>query len=365
MYIAIDGNEANISQRVGSNTYAFQLLSHLSRLDKATNYQIYTKQPPLADLPLVAPHWHYRTFGPGKLWTQWRLPLDLFTQKPRPALFFTPGHYAPRFSPVPTVVSIMDLAYLYFPDTFKPAVLSQLKSWTAHSITHARHIFTISESTKKDITKEYPVNPDRITVTYPGSNLTSAPATSPQHTLDKYHLPADYLIFVGTRQPRKNLHRLITALHQVNQGRQHPITLVVVGKVWHQFTASAASSNPHVIYTGYVPDADLPTLVYSARALVMPSLYEGFGIPVLEAMNLGTPVLCSGTSSLPEITGKTPWLFNPTDIQDITSKIATFLQLTPAARQTLGKQGKIRAKLFTWDKCTQKTLEVLHELALS
>jgi len=168
MIIGIDGNEANVERRVGSNQYAFELLKSLKLLKSDHEFVIYLREPPLPEMPKSGTGWSYRVFGPKNFWTQWRLPLDLYLHKPRPDVFFSPGHYAPRFSPVPVVVSIMDLGYLKFPEQFTKKDLYQLTLWTARSIKSASHILAISQRTKNDIIEAYGVPEERITVTYPG-----------------------------------------------------------------------------------------------------------------------------------------------------------------------------------------------------
>src|SRR3989344_6822660 len=127
MYIGIDGNEANIHERLGSNVYAFELIKAIEKLDQNNHLSIYLRETPLPDLPKSREKFSYRVLPPRFFWTQWRLPLDLYLHQPRPHLFFTPGHYAPRFSPIPTIVTIFDLSFLEYPDSFTPSVLSQLK----------------------------------------------------------------------------------------------------------------------------------------------------------------------------------------------------------------------------------------------
>jgi len=364
--IGIDGNEANVGQRVGSNVYAYNILKGLAHKKNRLDYQVYLKNSPRLDLPNPTNTWKYKVLKPSPLWTQWRLPLDLYTAKPKPDLFFTPGHYAPRFSPVPSVISILDLSFLYFPEAFQPKVLKQLKDWTAYSARQATHILAISESTKKDIVKEYKIDPQNITVTYLGSNTEKPKVwsqTEKERILKKYQIKTKYFLFVGTRQPKKNLDRLIKAFNKL-QSRERNVSLVIVGKKWHQFTQTEANSGQNIVFTGFVDDSDLSKLILGSEALVFPSLYEGFGIPVLEAMNLGTLVAASNVSSIPEVTGSTPLLFDPLKTPAIEKTLQSILRMSSDKKKKLVREGKIRAKNFTWTKCVDQTLEVLKTVYL-
>lgn len=145
--LAIDGNEANVKQRVGSNVYAFEVIKQLYELTKNPkkfDCTILLAHKGLADLPPARSNWQYKVLTPQRLWTQWALPLHLFWQQKQYDLFFTPGHYAPRFSAVPYVSSVMDLAFLEFPEQFQKNDLYQLKHWTYYSVRHAKKVITIS-----------------------------------------------------------------------------------------------------------------------------------------------------------------------------------------------------------------------------
>lgn len=169
MVIGIDGNEANVEKRVGIGEYAYELLRQFEKLEtRNSKFEIYLKSPPLSHMPKEREGWRYIVFGPTFLWTQFALPLKLFTTRNRPDIFFSPTHYGPRFSPVPTAISIMDLSFIHYPDMFRQKDLRQLRSWTAYSARQARLIFTISEFSKNDIIREYKIASDRVVVTHLG-----------------------------------------------------------------------------------------------------------------------------------------------------------------------------------------------------
>jgi len=171
MIIGIDGNEANVAKRVGISEYAYQLLHQFSRLESKeedVRFVIYLQDKPRTSLPQKKGNWEYRVLRPGGLWTQWRLPLDLYLHKPRPDVFSSMTHYAPRFSPIPTVVSVMDMSYIRFPELFKASDLYQLRNWTAYSVRRAKKVLTISNASRDDIIKAYQLPEEKVVTIYPG-----------------------------------------------------------------------------------------------------------------------------------------------------------------------------------------------------
>ncbi|MEN8253749.1 MAG: hypothetical protein ABFQ62_05250 [Patescibacteria group bacterium] len=158
MHIVIDGNEANIKTRVGSNVYAFELIFALEKLTKKRNdieITVLLSEKKISDLPNKRKNWNYQIVKPKKFWTQWALPIHLYKNQKNYDVFFTPGHYAPRISPIPYVSSIMDLAFLKYPKQFKKSDLLQLKNWSKYSAKNAKKIITISQFSKEEIVKFY------------------------------------------------------------------------------------------------------------------------------------------------------------------------------------------------------------------
>jgi glycosyltransferase involved in cell wall biosynthesis len=377
MLLGIDGNEANVASRVGSNVYAFEILKYLSKATTQKSdlkVRVYLKDAWKTLLPSKSDSWQYAEFGPKPLWTQWRLPLQLTLEKitgNSPDIFFTPGHYAPRFSSVPRVITVMDLAYLKFPGEFRQKDLKQLTDWTKYSIKKAKHIFSISESTKKDIVEIYNINPEKITVTYPGMDRSvKTEKDNSFHHLSVYHgITKPYILYIGTLQPRKNLLSLIEAfLNLKKQSRFNELKLVVVGKkgwLYENIFKKVKSLDlvKEVIFTGFVSDYEKNELLRYAKVFVLPSLYEGFGIPVLEAMEAGVPVVASRVSSIPEVGGKTiSYINDPKSIEEIEKRVAEVLQLTDSKKAEIIIEQKNQAKKFSWARCGEKTLDVLFKI---
>lgn len=370
MFIGIDGNEANTKNRVGIGAYAYAVISGIAKLsDSETKLRIYLKNPPLDDLP-KGENISYQIVKPPMLWTQIGLPFKLFSEKEKPDVFFSPSHYAPRLSPVPTVMAVMDLSFLHFKETFAKKDLLQLKNWTAYSVKQAAKVLTISNSSRDDIIKQYRISRDRVVVTYPG--IRPIPRLTPQvYTANmlenSYTIKDPYFLFVGTLQPRKNIERLIESFSMLlTKTDKKDTKLVIVGKKGWLFEDILNAPKKYgvtesVMFLDFVKDEDLPMLYKNAIAYILPSLYEGFGLPVLEAMNHECPVITSNVSSLPEAGGDACLYVDPENTEDIAKKMEMILEDRDLRRSLIAK-GKKQVEKFSWDKTAKETLDVLKEV---
>ena len=362
MIIGIDGNEANVEKKVGIGEYAFELLKQFEKFRiQSLEFRVYLKNKPREEMPKKRDGWNYRIIGPKRFWTQFALPLDLFFHKPKPDVFFTPSHYAPRFSPVPTAVSVMDLSYIHFPHLFKTSDLYQLRNWTAYSVKKATIIFTISQASKDDIIKTYNVAENKVIVTYPGIKKLS----NMSQPTSKLNIEGDYILFVGTLQPRKNIVRLIEAFSKLDSTTK----LVIVGKKGWLYEEILQAPKKFgvgkkVKFLDFVADEDLPSIYKRALCFVLPSLYEGFGLPVLEAMKYGCPVITSNISSLPEAGGDAALYVDPLNVEDIAEKIDELIK-DKALREKLIKKGYEQVKKFSWEKTAKETLKELEGLIIN
>lgn len=370
MLIAIDGNEANVEKRVGVSVYTYELLSYFhSQASSEARFVVYLRDDSRNDLPKSTEFFKYEVVNSPGLWRDIFLPLKLYSSK-RPNIFFSPAHYTPRFCPVPIVVTIHDVAYEYYPNEFLPKDLYKLKNWTAHAVNQTKKIIAVSDNTKKDIVKFYKVSENKINVIYNGYR-NSQETNSKKQTSSKFHPPvggpsSKYILYVGTIQPRKNLNTLIEAFAQFIKDKPD-YKLVIAGKKgWKyenifQMVADLHLSH-NIIFTGFVSNLELIQLYQKAECFVMPSLYEGFGIPVLEAMSYGCPVIASNTSSLPEVGGDACLYFDPHDKIDLRNKISQIVD-DNRLREDLVKKGNARVKQFSWEKCGRETLSVLQNVA--
>lgn len=322
---------------------------------------VYLSKPPLDDLPNPKANWQYRVISPAKFWTQWRLPLDLYAHNPRPDIFLSLGHYAPRFTPIKNIVTITDLGFLTYPEQLTRKDLWQLKHWTDYSVRSAGHIIAISEYTKKDIIKFYHINPNKISIIYPGYDKDLFRPLNNQKEIEKillkYNITKPYLLFIGALKPNKNLERLITAFSRLEYKN---FNLVIVGKKGWFYesifeTVSKLKLEDRIIFTGFVPDIELPFLLNAARLFVFPSLYEGFGMPVIEAMACGTPVVTSNVASLPEVIGDAGVTVDPYRVEDITAGIIDGLE----KHIFYSEKGLKRVKSFSWDQSAKQLIKII------
>ena len=285
-------------------------------------------------------------------------------------VFFSPAHYSPRFCPVPQVVTIHDLSYFYYPDEFLKKDLYKLRNWTRYSIEKAHKIIAVSKATKKDVMKFYNISDDKIEVIYNGYEKQ---AQSSKLKAQNYNLklktikPPKYILYVGTLQPRKNITILIKAF-KLFKRENEDFKLIITGKKGWLFDqifqqVRDLRLEKEVIFTDYVSDDELTYLYRNAFCFVLPSLYEGFGIPILEAMSFACPVISSFTSSLPEIGGEACLYFDTKNETDLLDKLNLLKQNTDL-RNELIKKCKERIKQFSWQKCAEQTLTIIESVAV-
>lgn len=360
MIIGIDGNEANVREKVGVSVYTTELLTYFQKkAEQDLQIIVFLRHPPTTRLPKETSFYRYEIVNGPVLWSQVFLPLRLFLKR-NIDVFFSPAHYSPRYCPVPLVVTIHDLAFFYYPNEFLKQDLYKLKNWTSQSVKKAKCIVAVSKNTKKDILKYYDLPAEKIAVVYNGFEKTAQKQT-PSSFAKK-----PYVLFTGTLQPRKNITLLIRSFADFSKLHKD-YSLVIAGKkgwLYEQIFKDVThlGMDSKVIFTDYVSDSELIGLYKNAEFFVMPSLYEGFGVPVLEALSYGCPVISSFSSSLPEVAGDASLYFDPTDAKDLTEKMILLTE-NKNLRKDLVAKGKEQLKKFSWQKCAEETLAVIKNAA--
>jgi len=365
--LGIDGRLANAAERSGAGRFCWEVLQALGNLtDSDVRLRVYVDRAPLPDFS--PPRSTVITLPPGRFWTHRILGRELRTEPPD--VFFSPVTQLATGCPCPSLVSVLDLAARSHPEHFPRRKQLAMRLQMDYAIRRADHLLAISESTARDLDRYYGVGPERMTVSYLGCGdayFEAKPAPPGTGTiLDT--LPERYVLYVGQMQPRKNLVRLVEAYAQVCARHPDlPHHLVLAGGMgWQQESIyRAAMTSPvakRIHFLDFLPEAQLPSLMAGADVLALVSLWEGFGLPALEAMAAGTAVLASKTSSLPEVVGDAGVLVDPLDSSAIADGLARLLT-DPALRFICEQHGQARAKRFRWENTAQAIVGAVKRLA--
>lgn len=369
MKIAIQAADLDHERIDGTRVYILNLLKYFGALDPASEFLIYHRNkfnPELAP-PNFLNYKIKKIFAPI-FWTQTRFAAEIW--KDRPEVLWMPMHNAPliRRKNMKTIVTIHDLAFKYFPQHFPRKDLLKINLLTSLAIKKANGIITISESSKKDILKFYPGTPaQKIKVIYHGFDpevFEKERDFEKEAAIKKrLEVKGKYLLYIGAIQPRKNLQVFIEAFNRLKKDQNLNLSLVLVGeKAWlSENTLKKAKESPYsadIIMPGKLKFDDLGHLCRGASIFVFPSLYEGFGIPPLEAMAAKVPVILANNSSLPEVGGDAALYFDAKNPADLADKIMRVLN-DESLRSEMIARGLKQAKKFSWKKCAQETLEYL------
>lgn len=301
------------------------------------------------------------------LWHRLRLPLPVELFSGRLDVFHSPDFALPPVRQARTVLTVHDLSFMRVPECSQPSLRAYLLRVVPASVRQADVVLADSESTRRDVIELLGVGTDRVRVLYPGVDEGFQRVQDAQvlaEVRQRYRLPERFVLDVGTLQPRKNLIRLIEAYNQVRADAD--IELVIAGGPGWMYEGifqrvEELGLRGAVHFPGYVGDEDLPALYTLAELFVFPSLYEGFGLPALEAMACGTPVVTSNASSLPEVVGDAALVVDPYDVQALATAMGCALG-RPSLRSTMVQRGLARAQNFTWSRAAEKLLCLYHEV---
>ncbi len=368
MRIAIQASDLDHSRIDGTRVYILNLLKHFGKIDSESDFLIYHKNifnPEL--IPPEFPNYKIIQKNSFPFWTQTRFAWELF--KSQPDVLWMPMQALPliRRKNLKTIVTIHDLAFKIFPEHFPKSDLRRLNFLTNLAIKKSDKIIAVSESTKKDILKFYPqINPEKIRVIYHGFDKELFQKNHSEEKFEKlaknYELKTkNYIIFIGAIQPRKNLPILIKAFEIFKKKTLSDAKLVLAGeKAWlwqeTQNLASQSHCSEDIVITGKLKFDDLSLLLAKAGVYVLPSLYEGFGMPILEAFASKVPAILAQNSSLPEVGGEAALYFETPE--DLAQKIEEVLG-DENLQNSLITKGLSQCEKFSWEKCARETLEFI------
>jgi glycosyltransferase involved in cell wall biosynthesis len=359
VHLAIDASRVTAARVTGTERYAREMIAALLPLAVRHRVTLYFRDIPPAGLFPDYPHVTQRVIPFARVWTHVRLAWQVL--RDRPDLLWVPAHALPFAFPGRAAVTVHDLGYRLFPEAHPPRQRAYLDLTTRTSAARASIVLADSEATRADLGRFYGTPAGKIRVVYPG--FSAPPVGDSAAIRAKYGLPEHYFLYLGTLQPRKNIARLVQAFARWQAA--HPgdeTALVLAGAQGWLFDPAWTAGVPRVLLPGFVDDADKGALYAGALAFVFPSLYEGFGFPVLEAMSCGAPVLCSGTSSLPEVAGDAALLVDPPDVDAIAAGMAR-LSDDAALRTAMAAKGRAQAATFRWEEAAARALAAFEEVA--
>jgi len=372
--IGIDASRALSTAPTGTEAYSWHLIQALVPLLCAKGYQVrlYLRGDGSELWQESQGRWSQsqvtlRTLHFPRLWTHVRLSWEM-VQAP-PDLLFVPAHVLPLLRPRRTLVTVHDLGYRVFPQAHPRLQRWYLELSTRWNVSVASHVLVDSRATRDAVMAAYGISSEKITIVYPGYASDLAPIRDSQQRAgvrQRYGIPGPYILFLGRIQPRKNLVRLIDAFAQIAPtypqlvlvlaGPQGWLTRPIVDRV------QAHGLTRRVLFPGYVATEDKAALISGAEVFAYPSLYEGFGFPVLEAQACGVPLLTSATSSLPEVAGDGALLVDPTDTEAIAAGLCRLLE-DPALREALVARGFANLRRFSWERAARQVQEIIACLA--
>ena len=360
MNIGVDAGCLGIEDKrlkVGVYQLALNLFCQLGKIDKKNNYRLYTFNP---ILPRVMKKFGSRmeniVLWPVKGWMYLRLPIEFLSRKPD--VFLALGQAMPSFHPFRTIGLVYDLAFEFFPDCY-PKSLKKLRRNTKYLVKNADHLVTISKSSKKDLVQVYDVPNKKISVIYPGVSSIFKPKG------EKQLFGKPYFLFVGALKRTKNIPFVLRSFARFLKKSKQGFYLVIVGgNLWLDpeiaKTIERFSLSKQVLMPGFIKEKDLPKFYRGATAFVSPSLYEGFGMTLLEAMACGCPVVTSKKGATVEVVGEAGILVDPTGEKELVEAMEK-INNNEKLREAIIKRGLKQSEKFSWKKFAQGVLEVINE----
>lgn len=369
MIIGIDASRANVAKKTGVGWYAWHVIQELKKIMPEEIWVVlYTDKPLQGELAELPESWEERVLGwkPGRLWTQFRLSWEMLVH--RPDVLWIPAHVFPIIHPKKTVMTLHDIAAVKFPESYN-WFEKWYTLWSGRvALKKLWKVITISNFSKNEFKKEFG-NVEKVKAIHLGYDKQYRiieDKIKNESVLKKYNITKPYLMTIGRLEKKKNTVNIIKAfdkLREEERGKGEELQLLLIGKSGFGYeevkqAIENSSYKNDIITPGWVENEDLPYLMSAAEVFVFPSLYEGFGIPILEAQACGTPVVCSRGSSLEEIGGDACVYVDPSKVDDIATGIEKVLQDKELRVQNI-QRGLERVKEFSWGKCAKETLSLL------
>jgi len=366
MLLGIDASQANREQRSGTEWYAFYLIRQFAALlrdRREIKVRLYLRGKARADLAAALPdnfeikslRWPIRYF-----WAQGRLSLEMAFNAPD--ILFSPAHTIPLVHPKNTFTALHDIGFDDCPELYDRFSLWYHRFSARFAVRRAKHIFTVSDFSRKRVIEKYRLGPEKISTVYPGYDRNKYRPYNPNEigpVLKKYGLSRkNYFLFVGRLEPKKNIQNIIKAYDLFESLRGRPGSaeaipgLILVGRI----VKKPQTNNPKVRFLGYIEESDKPALYAGAAAFVFPTLYEGFGLPIIEAQACGAPVITSGSASNPEVAGSGALIVNPNRVSDIAAALQEVLS-DETKKTDLIKRGLENVKRFDWRETAERILD--------
>ncbi len=372
MRIGIEGRTLQV-ERYGVARYLTNLLRHMVEIDHEDQFIVYLSEP-IDPLDFSAPNLSFRVIGlpsflPSLAWRHLRLPWAM--RRDGIHLHFSPSYFLPLFKWCPAIVVVHDITFRVHPEWFARDRRFLFDSIFWNKVKKAERIITVSQHSKEDIVRELGVDPSRVVVIAEAADERFQPVRDEEvlkGIRSKFHLEEGFILTVGAIHTRRNLERLIQAVSILYQRMEVQPMLVIVGtpapftpKVDIEGTAERCGLKGRVVHLRYVSEEELLLLYNACGVFAYPSLYEGFGLPVIEAMACGKPVACSRATSLPEVAGEAALYFDPEDLEEMAESIGK-LVVDDILREKMGKAALERAADFSWRRAAKETLEVFKDV---
>lgn len=357
MKIGIDASRANKPNRTGTEWYSYYLIQALAQIDSQNQYELYISQEPAKDLQNLPSNFHLKVLNwpPRKLWSQIRLSAEIVRYKPD--VLFVPAHTLPFISPKNTVTTVHDIGFKTHPHLYNPKERNYQEWSLRRALKKTRTIIAVSNFTKNELIKHYGVSEQQIKVVHHGYNKEIFKPVDVQQATEKarqYNLkPDNYLIYIGRLEKKKNTEGLIKAFEKLEN---KTLQLALIG------SGDIQTNNPRIKKLGWVPLIDLPHLITASQAFVFPTFYEGFGLPILEAMACNKLIFASDIQPIREIIGNNVIFFDPNSPEDIAAKLKEHLPNRHKIAQELKSGWQATTNKFSWEKCAQETLAILTKL---